>query len=999
LSAMELNVQLAAINPMLQHRRLAHAGDARRRHAERNDVVDRSGPIEHCEACRLGKAKRQVSRDAMPRASKPGEIIHVDVQTIKPIGYNGYNYFALYLDDKTRNMWVRFLKKKGDASQASIEFVKQIKIVTGAYPREWNTDGGKEFLRFNAWIKKEGTETRISPPRTPEPNGPIERAQGYVMQTARVMVIDSGLPAYLWPLAVETAIYVINRLVRDGETQSPLKQWRDILGLPNADTSLRHVKVWGCKAYVHIPQEDRIKALKMMPRARVGRLVGYEGDHGHVYKVWIPSTGEIKRSRDVTFWEDDFYKPPSGAEAHESVPKKGPSVTMKGTKKASQLMIEGGQTEGEQTVDQDRLLEALEDTDLRTIFDFTDVEYVRGRVQTLSPDPIPATTNRDSLPSVHIQRPNPKPEPTTKRVSTRSTKGIPPKRLEDEIADAAANKARTRRGAAGSEEDPIQGVAAETTPKKYWEVRIPHNYRQAKASPQWEEWHQACLNQISKIKAMNAYELVTAPPDDVQILPGKWVFDIKPDAEGNILQYRARWVVCGNFQEKSNANRYAPVASDGGIKVFLTKVARDDKELRQIDIVSAYLHAVLQGRKVYMRQPTGFEEGSKGDVWLLLQALYGLRESANLWYKTFDTQLRGNGFEPLIEDPCIYLRRKDDTMLALYVDDCLLAANSHDINSALVAILKDSFGVKDLGEPTRFLGCNLVRDRANRTITLSQIPYVMKTLTRYAMQHCSGNKVPMHPGWKGESNDPDTADKDRTDDFMAITGSVNWLVTRTRPDLALANGKLQRQSNAPSEKDLRAAKGLLRYLKTQGEYGIILNADPAQGLTIYTDAAFQDNPDGRSTEGHVILFGGAPIIWSSKKQTFVAPSTTIAEFCAYDAAIKNAMWINKLLIACGLRVDAPIPVWTDSANGLIISGTCRMGPSTRWIDNRFFFVRDAYDRKVIELRHIDGKINPADGFTKALDEGNYRAFQERIGVRKLDTAVVEISAEHDDEDC
>jgi hypothetical protein len=44
---------------------------------------------------------------------------------------------------------------------------------------------------------------------------------------------------------------------------------------------------------MHIPKEDRVKALKMLPRARVGRLIGYEGDHGRVYKVWVPETGEI----------------------------------------------------------------------------------------------------------------------------------------------------------------------------------------------------------------------------------------------------------------------------------------------------------------------------------------------------------------------------------------------------------------------------------------------------------------------------------------------------------------------------------------------------------------------------------------------------------------------------------------------------------------------------------------------------------------------------------
>jgi hypothetical protein len=533
--------------------------------------------------------------------------------------------------------------------------------------------------------------------------------------------------------------------------------------------------------------------------------------------------------------------------------------------------------------------------------------------------------------------------------------------------------------------------------KKYWEVRIPSNYRQARNSPQWEKWHHACLKQLDKIRSKNAYELVTPPTDNVEILPGKWVFDLKSDAEGNILEYRARWVVCGNFQEKDNSERYAPVASDASVKIFLTKVAREDMELRQIDIVSAYLNAALKNRKIFIRQPTGYEEGNKSDAWLLLQALYGLRESACLWYKTFDKKLHECGFVPLLEDLCVYMREKDGSMLILHVDDCLIAATSNEVIEDIVKVLHDSFGVKDLGEPSRFLGCNLHRNREKKTITMSQIPYITDALTKSAMQFCSGNTLPLHPGWKAEKTDPETANDQRTEDFITITGSCNWLATRTRPDITLATGKLQRQSSAPSERDLRAAKGILRFLKSHARYGIILNRDPSQDLVLYTDAAHQDNPDGKSTESHIIMYGGAPMLWHSKKQTFVAPSSTLAEFCAYDAAIKNAIWIRKLLSAFGLYdLNKPIPLLTDSNNGTIISKQCKTNKTVRWIDNRYFFIRDAYEKGVVRFQHIDGKENPADGLTKALDERNFKLFQQRIGVKELDIEITGTTSSEDE---
>ena len=116
------------------------------------------------------------------------------------------------------------------------------------------------------------------------------------------MIIDSRLPPKLWPYAVETAAYIINRLPNTTIGDKPLVFWHREL-LINQDVSLDHVRIWGSKAYVHIPKEDRVQVEKMAPRAFLGHLVGYEGDHSHIYKVWIPSTNQVKRSRDVIIKE------------------------------------------------------------------------------------------------------------------------------------------------------------------------------------------------------------------------------------------------------------------------------------------------------------------------------------------------------------------------------------------------------------------------------------------------------------------------------------------------------------------------------------------------------------------------------------------------------------------------------------------------------------------------------------------------------------------------
>jgi len=92
-----------------------------------------------------------------------------------------------------------------------------------------------------------------------------------VAEIARVMMIDAALPLYLWPFAIETAVYIVNRLIKEGDKKSPLQKYRELLNLPNQIPNLDFIRIWGCRAYVHIQKEDRVKSLKMLPRAKIGR--------------------------------------------------------------------------------------------------------------------------------------------------------------------------------------------------------------------------------------------------------------------------------------------------------------------------------------------------------------------------------------------------------------------------------------------------------------------------------------------------------------------------------------------------------------------------------------------------------------------------------------------------------------------------------------------------------------------------------------------------------
>src|SRR6202161_1550474 len=131
---------------------------------------------------------------------------------MKPIGYGGIKYYLINVNDKHRVPEVEFLHNKGRASDKLITFCKKFKAITGRYPLHFRMDGGLEFSKFNTWAKKKGITIEKTPPRTPEPNGVAERYAGYLNQTSRAMIIDAGLPAKLWPFALDAAVYTVVEL-------------------------------------------------------------------------------------------------------------------------------------------------------------------------------------------------------------------------------------------------------------------------------------------------------------------------------------------------------------------------------------------------------------------------------------------------------------------------------------------------------------------------------------------------------------------------------------------------------------------------------------------------------------------------------------------------------------------------------------------------------------------------------------------------------------------
>ncbi|CAI7805368.1 unnamed protein product, partial [Closterium sp. NIES-53] len=128
--------------------------------------------------------------------------------------------------------------------------------------------------------------------------------------------------------------------------------------------------------------------------------------------------------------------------------------------------------------------------------------------------------------------------------------------------------------------------------------------------------------------------------------------------------------------------------------------------------------------EIWLRRPPGFTGSfSPGTQWSLCRPVYGLRQAPREWHDTLRTTLVALGFAPSTADPSLFLRT--DTSLPpfyvlVYVDDLVFATADTAGLAHVKSELQKRHTCTDVGELRSYLGLQITRDRAQRTITLTQ---------------------------------------------------------------------------------------------------------------------------------------------------------------------------------------------------------------------------------------------------------------------------------------
>ena len=80
--------------------------------------------------------------------------------------------------------------------------------------------------------------------------------------------------------------------------------------------------------------------------------------------------------------------------------------------------------------------------------------------------------------------------------------------------------------------------------------------------------------------------------------------------------------------------------------------------------------------------------------------------------------------------------------LLIYVDDMLLACKDKSQIQEVKRVLKSEFDMINLGNTRRVLGMEIVRNREDHTLFLSQKDYLEKVLKRFSMENSKPVSIP-----------------------------------------------------------------------------------------------------------------------------------------------------------------------------------------------------------------------------------------------------------------
>ncbi|GJY59274.1 putative ribonuclease H-like domain-containing protein [Tanacetum coccineum] len=375
-----------------------------------------------------------------------------------------------------------------------------------------------------------------------------------------------------------------------------------------------------------------------------------------------------------------------------------------------------------------------------------------------------------------------------------------------------------------------------------------------------------------------------------------------------------------------------------------------------MDVKSAFLYGTID-EKVYVSQPPGFVDPKfPKKVYKVEKALYGLHQAPRAWYATLSAFLLKNRYRRGTIDKTLFIKKdKNDIMFVqVYVDAIIFGSTKRswcdEFELLMKRLISDEFY---MGEAT-FLFRLQVKQKED-CIFISQDKYVVEILKKFDFASMKTASTPI------ETQKPLTKDEEAVDVdvhlYRSMIGSLMYL-TAFRPDIMFAICACSRFQVTPKNSHIHAVKRIFRYLKGKPKLGLWYPRVSSFDLEAYSNSNYNGaNLDRKSTTGE-------------------------AEYVAAANCYGQVLWIQNQMLDYGFNF-MNTEIYIDNESTICIVKNPMFYSKTKHIEIRHHFIRDAYEKKLIQVLKIHTDDNVADLLTKAFD----------VSRTKLSTARTKLSTD------
>lgn len=919
-----------------------------------------------CPTCAIGKSIKQPvgqSRDPETKPTRVGELIYTDIKDLKLTtpGRNGFVKYIIYVDAYSNWVSIHGLKRKNEAQHTIEDLDVELGLSKKPYQVtfRFDNDPASYGSDFQQALKHRQFAYDPLPPYTPARNM-AERAIQAIDVKARTMLIDAPHvdfePHYFD--ASLCATYLNNRTVGTrGKTPFEF--------VKGAQPMIKHLVPFGCFGYMHAEAHKIGNKIPNHHRAEQVIMLGYRSPFSNIWKVQAQDDQRrVLHSIHVDWdFEGHGLSNTLSAMSKDHLDALGEQWGIDLTIEHTNKTIEGPQQASCEPSPTAPEAMNTPTSDLHNSLEAPKPDYFGNNPQCVI----------EPLPNIQM-------EPSNNAVA------------ETELSNNTVAEAQFSPTHAEIVESHIvdhSRIHHNNVVHKYAKIhktKVEVALKEALQGHNSKEWKNAILKEINSMLEHCLFLIDEGHPEyETAIKEATWSrFVLVRKRDG---RFKARWVVQGCFEsvELDDFTNRSHVASIEALRALLFKHDRGSKTLATIDIRTAFLQSHdydPHEKHRYVKVINPFDP-TKVLYARLLSPMYGQRSAPRRWEDTLAPWLESQGFIRGKNEPSIFYRPSDEMIILVYVDDLLMDGDIDSIHQFLKALLK-RFDCNDpvflaQDQPIDFIGIDIFIHQD--CIFASSQQYCCRLLDNLQMANVNPASVPI----TGDIVEDDlVTDKGLHEWYRSGVGGIGWLVSTTRPDLALTFSRLGQFLAQPTQGAIKALRQACKYIKGTTHYALSMPLNlTSNTFEHWSDSDFASNKvvanKRKSQTGIIGTINGVPHVYKSTAQSCVTLSSTEAEIHAASTAISHFEHSKFVLQEMGIK-DFPTPftLQIDNAAAEVFMENTKSNSRLKHIDVREKWVLEMRDRSKVIPEHVSTHDNLADLFTKPLAAPTFEKHVERI---------------------